>query len=244
MFHGAWRNVALTLGLLAAFALVFGSALPGKALAEEPSLRLISVTGEAEVQVKPDVAVMTFGVEITAGTAQDAQRQNAEKMSAVVNSLLANGIGSSDIQTSNFRLNPVYEWVDEKPVGKQVLVGYRCTNQVSVRVKNLAKIGQVLDAAIAAGANTVGGISFSLLNPENVKNEMLAEAVKNAKAKAEIMAGAAGVTITGINRIADGYASVQDVVAVKAMYDEARGSTPIESGTVTVRASVRVDYTF
>lgn len=239
-----WKRICVAVGFVVMGALLLGLALPKPALAEEPPLKLISVTGEADVSVKPDIATMSFGVETKEEKAQEAQEKNAEIMTRVVNSLKKCGVLEKDIQTSNFSLYPEYKWIDEKPLGRQVLVGYRCNNQVTVRI-HLGETGQtqvskVLDAAVSAGANTVGGISFSLDDPGDLKDEVLAQAVKNAKSKAEIMAGAAGVTITGVHRISDGYTYVTETRDMAG----AVSATPIEAGAVTVRASVHVDFTF
>ncbi len=226
-------------------ALAVGAAIPEKALAEDPaSPRLISVTGEAVLQVKPDMATITFGVETQATTAQEAQKANATRMSAVINALTAKGISKDDIQTSNFSLYPVYEWQGDKE-GRQVLTGYRCNNSVVVRLKNLANIGPTIDAATGAGANSIGGISFGLLDPKSKENELLGQAVENAREKADIMAKAAGVNIDSVYRISDGYTSVSSMDQggwrVEAVKDAV---TPVEPGSVTVRATVRVDYQF
>jgi hypothetical protein len=232
-------------GVLLALALAVGSALPKTALAEDPaSPRLISVTGEALLQVKPDMAAITFGVQTQAATAQDAQKDNAGRMTAVINALVAKGIAKDDIQTSNFSLHPVYEWQGERD-SKQVLVGYRCSNNVIVRLKDIANIGPVIDAATEAGANNIGGISFGLLDPKPQQDALLAEAVKNAREKAEIMAKAAGVNIISVYTISDGYSNVSPVVERSMMMDSAKGaSTPIEPGSLTIRASVQVQYSF
>ncbi len=240
-------RVFAAVGLLLVIAFVAVFLLPNKVMAEEPKPRLISVTGEATTELKPDMAAARFGVENTAVTAQEAQRDNAQKMTAVINALAAQGIPKDDIQTSNFSVNPVYEWHDEKPVSKQVLVGFRCNNTVAVRLYDLTKVGNIIDAAAGAGANSIYGISFGIKEPDPIKNDTLAKAVKNAREKANIMASAAGVTITAVHSISDGYYSVpsvsegmrSDLAFAKSMAD-----TPIESGSVAVTASVRVEFEF
>ncbi len=242
------KKAALAAGALAVGALIVSLVLPKSALAEKPPLRLISVTGEAEIQVKPDLAVMSFGVGVREKSAQEAQEKNAELMTRVVSSLKQSGIPEEDIQTSSFSLYPEYEWIEEKPLGRQVLAGYRCSNQVVVRIhlgeEGQALVGDVLDAAVSAGANSVGGITFTLSDPGNLKDEVLAEAVKNAKAKAQVMAKAAGVTVTGIHRIYDGYTYVSDGMLSKGVFDGYSIATPVEAGTVKVSASVYIDFVF
>lgn len=239
------RNALIAGSLAIALALAFISALPEPAAAEEVAQRLISVTGEAELQVKPDMATMRFGVENTAADARTAQRDNSAVMSKVIEAIYAQGISKDDVQTANFNLYPIYEWQGERSE-KQVLVGYRCSNTVVVNLKDLSKIGIVIDAATSAGANNVYGISFGLQNPNAYRPTLLAAAVNDAKAKADIMAKAAGYTITGVQRMSDGYTTVVGIQesirsSAKVMMD---ASVPIETGSLTVRATVQIDYTF
>ncbi len=238
------RNALIVGSLVVALALAFVSVLPEPASAEEAPQRLISVTGEAEVQVKPDMVTMNFGVETTAADAQTAQRQNSQTMNAVIQALYGQGISKDDIQTSNFSIYPVYEWQGDRSE-KQVLTGYCCNNTVVVKLKDLSKVGTAIDAATSAGATNVSGITFGLQNPNALRPTVLAAAVNDAKAKADIMAKAAGYTITGVHRMSDGYTSVVPVSdayrSAKVMLDSA---VPIESGSLTVRATVQIDYTF
>ncbi len=241
-------NALAACGLMIALAIVFVSVLPRSARAEDPQQRLISVTGEAKVEVRPDMATMTFGVETNAATAQEAQRENSLKMNAVIDALKASGISKDDIQTSNFNLSPVYEWKDD-PARKsqtQTLVGYRCSNSVIVKLKDISKVGTTIDAATTAGATNVYGISFGLQNPDAYRPTVLAAAVNDARAKADIMAKAAGYSVTGVQKMSNGYTSVQPIRAeagsmVKGLADMA---VPIEAGTVTISATVSIDYTF
>jgi uncharacterized protein YggE len=158
------KNALIAGSLVVALAIALVSALPEKANAEEVKDRLISVTGEAKLEVKPDMATLNFGMENTAADAQTAQRENSLKMNAVIEALYRSGISKDDIQTSNFSLSPLYEWKGEKNE-KQVLVGYRCNNTVTVRLKDISKVGAVIDSATTAGATNVSGITFGLQNP-------------------------------------------------------------------------------
>jgi len=237
-------NGLVVAGLVIALAIAFVSGRPNTAAAEEIDHRLISVSGEAQLQVKPDQAIINIGIENTAADAQTAQRENSLKMNAIITAIYSSGISKDDVQTSNFNLSPIYEWQGEK-TQKQVLVGYRCNNTVTVKVKDLAKVGSVIDAATTAGATNVYGITFGLQNPDAYRPVLLASAVNDAKAKADIMAKAAGYTVTGVYKMYDGYTTVSDVresvYAGKAIMDV---SVPIEIGSLTVNASVRIDYTF
>lgn len=242
------RIAALGLcALLVAAVAVFLSSDDRVASAQETAGRVISVTGQAEMYVKPDVATISFGVETNGTTAQEAQQLNAEAMNKVLAALQASGIAKQDIQTSNFSLYPVYETqpTSDRIYGKQVLTGYRCNNTVTAKIKDIGKVGAVIDAAVNAGATNVNSITFGVLDSKRYEDEMLAQAVANARHKAEIMAKAAGVTITGISKISDGYVSVSSRRgAVPEVYDLAVKASPIEPGEVMIRATVQIDFTF
>lgn len=239
------RNAVIAGAVIMSLVLAVVVFVPRRAEAEDPAEpRLISVNGEATVVVKPDLVTVSFGVETNGSNAKEAQQANASAMNKVIAALKNRGIGADDIQTSNFSLRPVYGWVGEQPNTTQVVTGYRCNNTVTARVKALDTVGTVIDAAVEAGATNVSSISFGLQNPEPAKNEALAAAVVNAREKAQVMADAAKVTITGIHRVSDGYATFDGIEsAVRGMLAD-KAATPIEGGTVTVRATVRIDFSF
>jgi uncharacterized protein YggE len=231
----------LVLGLV-----VFLTADARVALAQEASQRVISVTGQAEIYVKPDVAMISFGVETNGATAREAQQLNAAAMNKVIDALAAQGIAKEDIQTSNFSLYPVYETqpvLDRLP-GRQVLSGYRCNNTVNVRIKDIGNVGGIIDVAIEAGATNVSNITFGVLDSKKYEDEVLAKAVANAKHKAEILAKAAGVNITGILKISDGHVSVSTIRGAYRLADLAAESSPIEPGEVSIVGTVRIDFAF
>lgn len=252
------RNVLIAGALVMSLALAV-VLLPERARAEDqknPNLiaapddpksqRLISVVGEATIPVKPDMATVSFGVETNGATAKEAQQANASKLSAVIAALKKSGIKEEDIQTSNLSLHPVYEWKEDKPrPSAQTLSGYRCNNTVTVKVKAIDAVSGTIDTAVQAGATNVGGISFGLQNPEPKKTEALTMAVESARQKAAVLAKAAQVTVKGISRISDDWAGVdrggEVSSSVKALGDV---GTPIEAGTVTVRATVRIEFAF
>ncbi len=245
MSRGKVKNFALSILLVVGFVFALGANAP-TVYAEQSQQRLISVTGQAEIYVKPDVANASFGVETNASTAQEAQKLNSLAMNKVIADLQGKGIAKEDIQTSNFSLYPVYETQSQadRLYGKQVLTGYRCNNTVNVRIRDISSVGNIIDVAINAGATNVNNISFGVLDSSKFEDEILAKAVKNARHKAEIMARAAGVNITGVFRISDGYVSVSSTREMAKM-DYAQDSvTPIEPGEVRIMSTVRMDFTF
>ena len=223
---------------------VFQGVYAPEVRAEEVERRVISVSGEFTIYVKPDVATVSFGVETNASTAQEAQAENSSLMNKVISELLAQGISREDIQTSDFALYPGYETIENARTGRQMLIGCRCNNAVTVRIKDLSKIGQIIDATVKAGATNVGGISFGVLDPKKYQDQVLAKAVEHARHKAEVMAKAAGVTIKDVINISDGWVSVSSVRKTANFAEAQMDETPIEPGEVTITATVRMDFTF
>lgn len=217
-------------------------ALPGSAHAQaRPDPPTIVVDGTATVTREPDRAVLSIAVENTAASAQDAARANADAMIRVTDTLREGGIPSPMIQTASYRLDPVYSRNPQSD-NPQRVVAYRATNMLRVTVDSVSLVGSVIDAAIGAGANRVTGLSFELRNPEEARAEALELAVARARRDAEVAAQAAGQALGPPVRIEVGDARVspREVVAARAIQE--MGPTPVEAGTLTVRASVRVVY--
>ncbi len=197
----------------------------------------ISVSGQGSVTVKPDVATVTLGVETTNADASKARKANNEAMDKVLKAVKTFGIADEDITTTNFNIYPVY---DEKG---QKITGYRVFNNVSVRVKDLAKLGQVLTAATDAGANSSYGISFDVLDRTQAYNDALKQAMEKARARADVMAAALGVKVGAVRTIneSSGYSGPTYEMADAAMGSKG-GAVPVQSGTLEVTASVSVVY--
>ncbi len=151
----------------------------------------ISVTGHAEVDVKPDVAYATLGVVTEADDEADAVAKNATTATAVKQALLKGGVVDDDIRTQYYQIDPQYDYRSSPAV----LAGYQVSDVFKITVHNLAKAGVIVDHATQAGANQVEGITFDLADRSQVEGEALAAAVANARSKADLMAGAAGVSL-------------------------------------------------
>jgi uncharacterized protein YggE len=202
----------------------------------------ITASGEGYVTVRPDVAYLSAGVTVMKENAADAASMNAEVMTAVIEAIKAVGIAADDIQTSSYSIWPQYDYSKNTPA----LSGYQAENRVSVVVRDISKIADVIDAAVAAGANDTSRISFDLLDRTEAYNEALAQAVENAAAKVTVMANAATLEGTPVPvKIGEAtYTTYNDFpVAVKqeAAYDAA-GGTPIEAGQMYVKANVAVEF--
>jgi uncharacterized protein len=210
----------------------------------------IRITSEGVVRVSPDAARVTLGVEVTAATAGDALRQAADQMTAVVNQLRGLGIEERDIQTSQFDLSPVYEERFERPAdpvppdGGPVLVGYRVTNLVTVILRDIGRVGDVLDAAVASGATRVHGIGFTVTDPAAAAQQAREQAMNNARSTAQQLANLAGVglgTVIAIEEISAPSPMPVDMVE-RVAPAAAPAQTPVAPGTQEVRTIVSVTF--
>jgi uncharacterized protein len=200
----------------------------------------ISVTGTGEVKVVPDIALVSIGVQVQMETLSSAQQQAAESMAAVTDVLKNNSIANEDIQTSNYSIQPVWQWVDNE----NVFVGYKVVNVVNVKIRNMEAIGDIIDAAVAAGGEyvVVNGISFSIDNPDEYYNNARLDAMDDAKEKATQLAHSAGVKVgSPISITESAYYSVGNS-DIQYVDNEVRVPTSISAGQLTVSVTVQVVY--
>src|SRR4051812_7155468 len=176
------------------------AALASLALAASPAAAqnppaAISVSGEASVAVAPDLAQIDGGVTSEAKTAREASDVNNAAMGKVLLALKSAGIEEKDYQTSRLSLQPQYAQATQGRTVSPQITGYRASNRVTIKVRDVAKVANVIDTLVGAGANEVGGIYFIVSQPSKVLDEARAKAVADARRKAEIYAKAAGVTL-------------------------------------------------
>jgi uncharacterized protein YggE len=241
--HVRWAAAALGVGVIA-LALLGANGGPGSALAVEPNLpegNAISVTGTGRVLIRPDTADVRLGVLVQKPTATEARDAAATAMTSVVAVIKQAGIADEDIQTAMLSLQPVYDY--NKNANPPPLVGFQVTNTVNVVVRDLSKVGDLIDEAIAAGATTVDGVTFRVDDPSGAEAQARKAAVDDAKAKAEALASAAGVRITGVTGISD----VGGPMPYPAVYERAAvaadgASTPVQPGQLEIAVSVQVVY--
>jgi uncharacterized protein len=185
--HPAVRTAAITVA-----ALLSAPALAQTAPAETAPPAVISVTGEATVSVAPDQAQIEGGVTTEAKTAREASDANNAAMGKVLLALKGAGIDEKDFQTSRLSLQPQSA---PNRTGSATIVSYRASNHVTVRLREVGKLASLLDTMVAAGANDIGDISFTVSNASKLLDEARERAVADARRKAEIYARAAGVTL-------------------------------------------------
>lgn len=193
--------------------------------------RTITVVGEGKVSISPDIARAQIGVEVMMPSVKEASDANKELLDAVLAALAAQGIAEEDIQTSGFSVY-AERFGPEGPLPADQ-TNYRVSNNVSVVVRDLATLGDVLDAAIEAGANNIYGVEFSLDDPSTIESEARQSAVEDARAKAEELAELTGVTAGDVVSISEvvgnggGYYTSNFAEMSRAM---GGGSTPISPG--------------
>lgn len=245
------RRLGLGAAGLAVVLLVAGVALgrglpPGVALAAAGETGsdgqgggTISVTGQARVKAVPDTATITLGVQSQAAGAAEAMDKTSAAMNRVIAAVISAGVPRANIQTTNISLYPQYEYDKNGSNGR--IVGYQASNQISCTWNKLDKIGDLIDAAVQAGANNVYGISFNVADSKPLYLEAVAEAVRDARAKADALAAAAGVRVGGVkNMNLDSYFSGPFLLKSEAA--GAGMAAPVEPGTVEVQVTVRVEY--
>ncbi|MBX7540883.1 SIMPL domain-containing protein [Qipengyuania sphaerica] len=228
-------------------ALMMTAAMPMAARAAEVQIAsqgpVVELTVQEIVQSAPDVAQIGAGVVTRAATAQEAVRQNAQAMDRLVQRMKALGIDRKDIQTSNFNLNPDYR--HDRETGEQSFSGYTVHNQVNVKLRDLKRAGEVLDALVSAGANNIHGPNFMLEDDADAKARARAGAFASGKAMAENyarMAGYSGVRLLEISESFQSYGRGPIVVTGARMEAAADASTPIEPGEVGTGVTVQVKY--
>ena len=206
-----------------------------------PLPRTITVTGTGRVLVAPDVADLRLGVTTTEPTVEKARSGNAAAMSRVLAALRAAGIEARDIQTSNLSLSPAYDYSGPTPR----LTGHTLQNTVAVTIRELANVGRAIDGALEAGATTVDSISFRVddLAPHEQAARRLA--VEDARAKAEVLAAASGVSIAGVGSISElgGPMPIPFAGMERAKFAMAADAgTQVEAGTNEIAISVAMSF--
>jgi uncharacterized protein YggE len=221
-------------GLIFAAALAVAGALPAAAQPDKLP-HLITVTGEGEIAVVPDVALIGAGVTTTGKTAREASEANAKVMTSVMAALKAAGIAEQDVQTARLSLHPVR---DNKS-NELRISGFQASNQVTVKLRDVAKTAEAIDRLVAAGANDIAGIQFVVSSPSKPLDEARAAAIADARRKAEVYAKAANVLLGAAVSITEEGSVAPSPVMMRA----AKGAeTPVSPGEQIQRISVSVSY--
>jgi uncharacterized protein len=216
-----------------------GTLFGAPALAQVVPPATISVTGEATVSVAPDLAQIDGGVMSEAKTAREASEANNAAMGKVLLALKGAGIEQKDFQTSRLSLQPQSAPNPSRP-GPSTIVGYRASNRVTIRLRDVTKVANVIDTLVAAGANDIGGINFTVSNASKLLDEARERAVADGRRKAEIYARAAGVTLGAPLSISEEGSPAP--MPYRKMAVGMAAAAPVAQGEETLQVTVSVTW--
>lgn len=207
--------------------------------------RTISVSGVGQIQVQPDEAILSLGVQTQATEAAAAISQNNQQMTAVVSALKTAGVASTDIRTLTLSLTPQYQQPQPNSSGQTgtpAIVGYVATNVVQVTTKDPANLGALIDAATKAGANQINGIEFDLSNPTAALDQARQAAWQDAQHRATQLAQLAGVQLGNVMTITEATPTPPRPFAEALAPAAAGSSVPVESGTISIELDLSVTW--
>ena len=213
----------------------------GAALADGTKL---SVTGNGTVLVESDLAIVTVGVQETSKDVLEAQSTVNEKIAAIKQALLDTGVEESEINTDSINIYANYDYSDNT----EVIVGYTARNSLSVRTTDMDNVGSLIDAAFAAGANTLDNVQFTVQDDTQAREQALTMAVEDARRKADVLASAAGLQVASIESISEGGVSVYDSMrnyaadTVMAANESGSAGTLVQAALVSVDAMVSMEF--
>lgn len=207
--------------------------------------RTISVDGTSVIKAMPDRATVNISIESTAKDAKEASAQNAIVMNKIQKNIMALAITKDNIKTTNYNLYPLY---NRKDNGRQEITGYSVSNQITVTVDNIDIVGNVIDTAINAGANSVNSVEFSLKDPQSYKDKVLVQAINDAKRKADIIAKTLGKNVVNVVSVNSNNSYIEARTFNSMMYAKAAdsaavgASSPIQAGDISVKANVSIVF--
>lgn len=240
MFRPLVLATALAIGTISMTACAQPQTSTGYAMPADGTL--LSVSASADAKRVPDIATISTGVVTQAADANAAMRANAAQMDKVMAAIRAAGIAERDIQTSGINLNPNYKYVENAP---PTIVGYQASNNVNVKVRDLSKLGKVLDTFVEQGANQINGPSFEVDKPDEAYDEARIAAIKKAQARAQTYADALGLKVRRIVSISEGGASFpRPMPMMRAMAADAgfAKETSVAPGESTLSANIEVVF--
>jgi uncharacterized protein YggE len=231
---------------VAAVALMASLAAPAAAQEAQMSVpavqgTLLTVNAEGMTEGRPDMATINLGVTTEGQTAQAALAENARRMTALTQALRRAGVAERDIQTSNVSVHPQQQYVE----GQQPrITGYQANNTVTAKVRRIDTTGRVIDAAVAAGGNTVHGVSFSYQDPDAQLDAARRDAIAEARRRAELYASALNMRVVRVVAVQEGggYAPPIPMPMMARMESAQDASTPIAPGEIETRVNVGVTF--
>lgn len=199
-----------------------------------------NVTADGKAAAAPDIALVNVGVQAQGGTVKQAQQELNSAINKVAEAIKKVGVEAKDIQTSGYNLTPTYDYRE----GRGRITGYQANSNLTVKVREIEKANQVIDAATVGGANQVGGVSFDIDDKTKVENEARQKAVAEAKKKAEEAAKIAGFRLGRIINYSENFGPGPRPIPMLTKTEMAAGGAPtqIEPGTNEITVSVTLSY--
>jgi len=227
---------------------IFNKIKEGKYIGQEIETKnTITVSGKGEIYVKPDISLTTFSVITEAKTVNEALQNNTKKMNSVISFLKEQGIEDKDLKTINFNISPRYEWYEKSdiyPEGKRVLVGYEVSQSLQVKIRDMEKIGTIIEGATKAGANNVGDLQFAIDDQKELIKQAREQAIIEAKKEAQAIASSLGVSLKRIVGFNEN--NIMPQMYTKNFYQEASLAVPsalqIQTGENKIEMTVNITY--
>lgn len=207
----------------------------------DPVSGTIVVGGTGRVSVEPDLADLRLGVSVGRPTVEAARAVAAETMEAILAAVAAAGVDKRDVRTTFLSVQPRYDYRENR---QPVLAGYELANVVEITVRDLARLGDVVDGTLRAGATSMDGLSFRVADPAPAEREARLRAMAAARSRADVLAEAAGLEIVGVSDIVEGGVATPPEPRYKTarMMVAEDASTPVEAGSLEVAVTVTVTY--
>jgi uncharacterized protein len=209
------------------------------------SRNILTISETGEVQAKPDLVIINFSVVNEAKTATEAMDNNSKLMNDVAEAMKKAGIDAKDLKTLTFNISPRYEYPSDKEYysGKRVLAGYDATNQLEVKIRDLSKIGVIIETATMAGANEVASLQMVIENKDSLKVQAREQAIIKAKARAQSMASDLEVKLGKVISFSENYYLPYEAMSYSGKAMDASSIAPqIETGENKISASVVITY--
>jgi uncharacterized protein YggE len=233
--EAAMRQLATALAIVLAFA------APAAAADAEPQRNFVAVWGQGDVRAVPDTADVSAGVVTQEDTAAKALAANSAAMDKVMKAIAAAGIAPADVQTQGVNVSPVYGR-QPRTDGTPQIGGYRASNIIAVKVRDLGKLGAILDTLVTAGVNEMHGVRLTVGAPEKLLDGARTKAMADARRKALLYAEAAGAKLGRVTTISEESAVTPVPRMMSARADAAQAAVPIAPGEVEIKATVRVTF--
>lgn len=202
----------------------------------------VQVSGQGTVNMTPDTASISIGVEAVKPTLAEAQAEATQKMTAVINTIKAAGIDEKDIQTTNYSVNVIQDNSSSSDSTPATIKGFDVSNTVNVTVRDLKKVGSLLDSVVAQGANNIYGISFYVNDPSAAASQARTQAVQDAQKKAGEYAAALGMTVGRVVSVTETSSPAPVAREMASAAPSAAASVPVQAGSLQI--SVNVNITF